>query len=361
MSDLIDCIAAPFRIVWLLLWPILSILLGTIAGTLLSAVATLAVFLITLVRTPMHIFKMLHVTATTKECFAGGMCMPLVMRLAVFLCVPVVHLLFLGLITAFSATIGTMYYIGKSTKVFYKHEYRESLSNIASNARLEEDSWFGEYVQGCQDYMEDDAACKDVIWLIKGLLATIPGMAISAVVFIPYAIAFAAITLYRLPINVYKTMKIALFTVVLKWDLRLVVLLSLPLIHTMFPLVAFLGALVGSFVWTWCQATENIGIGDRPFRKLGKLKDSLRDYLEIHKEFVSKQCDRYDHPSGIPYGWDGMAYGLEIERILKWQRDFLICCVLILIETPVCLAGPLILSTIKYVPTCFYCWNSYFK
>ena len=354
----IGCILAPCQLLWLLLWPIVCIVLGTIAGILVSIVITTAVFLITLIRTPMHIGKMLCVTVRTRECFEGHL--STIMRIIVFLLVPFVHVLFLFCITVFSASVGTLYYIGRSTKVFYKHEYYKTFKKIESNAKLEKKSYVGKYLAACHEYMQDDEVSHAAIYALKGLIALFPGFAVAALLFLPFSLAIVAITVYRLPINVYKTMKIALFTVVLKWDLRVVVLLLLPLIHTIFPLVAFVTAMVGSFCWTWYQSTENLFKGDNPFRTLNKLFDSLKEYYKVHKVFVTERCSRFDHPSGIPYGWDGRSYGLEIERILKWQRDFLVCCVVVVVEAPISLAATLPISAIKYVPSCLWVWKQYY-
>lgn len=354
------CIAAPFKFIWLVLWPIFSVLLGIIFGCVVSVLITSVVFLLTLLRTPMHLAKMLYVTATTEECFSGGY-LSGISRLVVFLLVPLMHLLFLVGITVFSATVGTLYYIGKTTKVFYKHEYRKSMKKIESNARLEPKSPLGKYIKGCKEYMEDDEASHPVIYFLKWSFAMIPALFLSSLAIMPFSLTVLGITLYRLPINVYKTMKIALFTVILKWDLRMFVLVTLPVIHTLFPMVAFLCAIMGSFGWAWFQTTWNIFDDKNPFRKWGELKDALKEYLKTHREFVDVRCNRYDHPSGIPYGWNGRSYGIEIERILRWQKDFLVCCCLIVLEAPICLIGVSLVSAIKYIPSCLVSWKKYLE
>lgn len=152
-----------------------------------------------------------------------------------------------------------------------------------------------------------------------------------------------------------------MFTVILKWDLRLVVLGMLPIIHTLFPLVALLVALFGSFFWTWCHVSTNIFEGSNPGRDLYKLKKMLSQYHMQHKDFVEVRCQPFDHPSGIPYGWDGTIYGIEIEKVLRWQRDFVICCFLIILEIPVCLVCTSMISAVKYIPCCIRAWKDYLQ
>lgn len=363
MPDLTEHLPGPCRILYAMLWPVASIFLGIVAGIVMSIVITTALFLLTLVRTPLHLYKMLCDTLQSEECFPTGQYLDPVMRAAIFCCVHIVHVLFLFGITLFSGSVGTLYYIGKSTKVFYNHEYRKTMKTIKSNARLKPKSYLGKYIETCQEYMADDhEASNCVIGALKFLLAIVPAISIAALVFVPFSIAIVAITLYRMPMNVYKTVKIALWTVVLQWDLRLVVLLMLPLIHTLFPLVAFACAMVWSIFWTWCHVTANIVEGRHPCNELEELKEWLRKYHKHHTDFVSEAgWGRYDHPTGIPLGWDGTSYGLEIERILRWQVDFVICCGMIVIQLPFCLAVAILIGAIKYVPSCLYLWKQYLK
>jgi hypothetical protein len=352
------CLISFFESIWLaIIWPILCLSLGTALGSLIGAFVTLIIFLFTAIRTPMHIFKMLYVTAKTDECFRGHL--GGIMRMAVFLCVPILPLVFLVCVTLFCATIGTLYYIGKATKVVYKNEYRKTLKQVESNARLKPDSHMGEYIKGCQQFMETDELSHSYIYSLKGVIAMIPGLLLASIVFIPYSLTILLITLYRLPINFFKTMKIALFTVVLDFDLRLVVLLTLPIIHILFPIVTFICAMFGSFFWAWFIISENIFEGGNPCKSMANLKKSLNDYHKAHEEFVTVHCEQYDHPSGIPDGWDGTSYGIAIERILRWQVYFLICCMLIVLELPICLVFVTIVSIVKYIPSCFYVWGEY--
>jgi hypothetical protein len=301
--------------------------------TLVSIVMTLPVFVITLVRTPMHIAKTMYVTATTQVCFKTCRYFDPFLRVAVFLLVPIPHILWLGGVTFFSLTIGTLYYIYK--KIFLEDHI----------------SFLEDYIEGCRYFMENDHASFPIIYALKGICALIPGAPLGALPFIPFSIGVALITIYRLPVNFYKSMKIAIFTVVLKWDLKLAAFFMLPFAHAIFPLVMVVTALIGSFFYFVYATTRSIARGRSPFEKWHKLETGLRDYYRAHQEFVGKNfCDRYDHPTGIPSGWQGESYGIPIQKILKWQWDFLVSCFLLLIGFPICLSGSTVIFGVKLIP-----------
>lgn len=128
------------------------------------------------------------------------------------------------------------------------------------------------------------------------------------------------ITLYRLPVNVYKSTKVVLNTVALNWDLKILTLLMLPIIHTTFAIVVFATALIGSFIHFVFVTIKSIVNSESPFHEWGRFRTELERYHDAHKQFVGDNyLGRYDHPTGIPLGWDGEQYGIPIQRILKWQ------------------------------------------
>ena len=65
-----------------------------VGGLAIGGVTALLVFAITLVRTTMHMAKMMYVTATTNVCF-NRQYLDSLLRVAVFLLVPIPHLLWL--------------------------------------------------------------------------------------------------------------------------------------------------------------------------------------------------------------------------------------------------------------------------
>eukprot|EP00584_Thalassiosira_punctigera_P018126 CAMPEP_0172571278 /NCGR_PEP_ID=MMETSP1067-20121228/130719_1 /TAXON_ID=265564 ORGANISM="Thalassiosira punctigera, Strain Tpunct2005C2" /NCGR_SAMPLE_ID=MMETSP1067 /ASSEMBLY_ACC=CAM_ASM_000444 /LENGTH=610 /DNA_ID=CAMNT_0013363565 /DNA_START=426 /DNA_END=2258 /DNA_ORIENTATION=- len=243
--------------------------------------------------------------------------------------------------------------------MFYKHEYSKNARKIKSNARMEPKSKLGEYYKACQEFMQEDEQSHPAIYLLKGIFALIPGAILATLSMAPFSLAVLVISLVRLPINFYKTTKIALFTVVLRWDLRVVVLAMLPLIHTIFPLITLMCAIVGSFLWTWKASVMKIVGDDNLFDIWTKLREKLSDYYKVHEVFVGERCDLYDHPSGIPYGWDGHSYGIDFQRLLRWQRDFLVICFVIALGAPFCMVVAFLLSALKYFPGVINWWRKY--
>lgn len=327
---------------------------GLVVGSVVGAAVTAIIFLLTLFRTPMHIYKMLRVTATTDKCFKGRS--GRVLRPFVFVLVPIPHVVFLLGVTTFAGSVGLMFYIGKTTKVLYNHEYKKTLKQAGSNARLEPKSHLGKYVKSCQDFMEDDTASHPTIYFLKWCCAGVPGVLLGSIPFVPFTIIIVFITVMRLPINMYKTMKIALFTVVLNLDLRILALVTLPVVHVLFPVVVLVVTIVGSFghfVWrTW----KNIYKGKSPFHKWDTFKTGIEKYHRMHREFVGDMCGEYDHPTGIPNGWRGDSYGIPVVTILRWQRDFLLRLIFALYGFCISLSGSVALSVCKVVPSFFYMW-----
>ena len=334
-----------------MVWPIVSIILGLIIGSIFGVLMTVLVFIYTAIRTPMHIVKMMYVTATTDECFKRRLNFDPLLRIVVFCLVPIVHVLWLGGVTGVALTCGTLYYISKATQMFYLHKYKKVVQKIESNAKLDKHSFFGSYVEACQEFMKHDDQSYVAINALKGICAVVPGLSLGILPLIPYTLGVVLITIYRLPVNFYKTMKIAVFTVVLKWDLKLAALIMLPFAHILFPLVALVTAMIGSFCYFTFQTTRSIANGKSPFEKWDKVEFGLRKYYRAHQEFVGKNyCDRYDHPTGIPSGWEGQSYGIPIQRVLRWQWNFMVCCFLLLVGFPICLVGSFLIFTVKLVP-----------
>jgi len=313
---------------------------------------TVWIFLLALIRTPASIFKMMYLTATTTEEVFTNRCLDPPLRITVFILAPIPRLLFVAGLTVYSLVFGTMNYIGQLTAMMFNNDWK---SSVLYDGYCPIGS---EYIKVSQDESDDD----HYFMAMKGLkcyCALVPGMLLGVLPFIPFSIAALLITLYRLPINVYKTMKLALFTVVLKWDLKIAALLILPISHAIFPLVAFTTSLVGSYFYFVYSTTKNIVESQSPFNEWGEFRVGLTKYYEAHQQFVGEnQLGRYDHPTGIPSGWQGEIYGIPIQKILKWQWDFLVCCFLLLISMLVCFTGSLLIFTLKFIPSIITLWKS---
>ena len=354
-----DCCQVVFEGIRLFLlltvWPVISIVLGIAIGVPVGVIVAVAVVLFTIFVTPVHICKTIYVAATSKECFQGC-CLGTLLRIMVLLLTPLPHILFLIALTVFVFTYGIMYYVGKTSRIIYKCDFRKAWDNFRNIVRLDPKTHLGQYYVSCRDFMKNDSECHKIIYSLKRLSAFAVGAPVGAVPFLPLSIAVLAISIARLPINIFTTMKIATVTVLLEWDLRLLALVSLPLVHTVFPLVAFVCAIVGSFFYFTFQTTDSIYNGESPFAKWNEINEWIHTYHNWHVEFVGGLRDTYDHPSGIPDGWRGNSYGLPVRRILLWQWDFFVCCLLIVYSLPISLAGTIVLAAVKLVPSCIYGW-----
>jgi len=338
-------------------WPIVSLVLGLVFGTLVGVEMTLMVFGITLIRLPLHIAKTLYITATTATCFSCAYFDPF-LRVVVFFLVPIPHLLRLCVVTFGCLTLGTLYYIGKATKTIFKGSYAKAWSDSWTNLLLEKDSRLGSYIDSCQDFVESDHPSESIIWVLKTICSFPLGIPLGALPFVPFTIAIVLITLYRLPVNVYLTLRVAVRTVTLKWDLKLLALVLLPVIHTLFPLVVFAVSLVGSFGFFVICTSMSITEGESPFQEWGHFQERIQEYYEAHQEFVGEKClGRFDHPTGIPSGWRGQTYGLPIHKLLLWQWDFLVSFTLLLVGLPICLAGSAVIFSVKLVPGILSWWR----
>lgn len=353
-----ECLGATCECLAVALWSIVSLALGAALGTLVGLEMTVMVFLITLVRLPRHILKTLYLTATSDDLFTWCHYFDPFLRVVVFLLVPIPHVLWLIEVTIICLTIGTLFYIGKATKTVFKCNYSKAWSKTWTNIRLERNSRLGSYIDFCRGTENDQSVSKAIIVGLKGLCSLIPGVPLGALPFIPFTVAIVFITLYRLPINVYRTLRVAIRTVTLKWDLKIGALLMLPVIHTIFPVVVFGTALVGSFLFFIICTSVSIAEGKSPFQEWGRFQVGIKDYYEAHQRFVGeKYLGKLDHPTGIPSGWKGQQYGLPIHKILRWQCDLLVSCALLLYGIPICLAGSVLIFGVKLVPGIISWWR----
>lgn len=309
---------------------------------------------------------MFYVTATTNKCFRQHQYFDPVLRWMVFLLVPVPHLLWLFLIPFLIATAGTLYYIGPSTRTIFEHEYAKAWCYGRKTITFDPDSHIGYYLTSCQKYMDSDYDAEQGIYVLKAICSLIPGILLGALPCIPFTFAILAITIHRLPINLYRSMKVALFTVTLKWDFKILFLFLLPFAHTMFPLMAFGTAFVGSFLYFISITTASIIEGDNPFDNWGQFNTVIREYCQAHQDFAGAGClGQYDHPTGIPLGWGGQIYGLPIQMILQWLWDwlwdFVVCLALLLVALPFCFFGSVLIFAVKLVPGTLSWWRKLCK
>ena len=173
----------------LLIWPIISIVFGIIAGLVLGISITVWIFLLALIRTPASIFKMMYLTATTTEKVFTNRYLDPPLRITVFILAPIPRLLFVVGLTVYSLIFGTMNYIGQLTAMMFNNDWK---SSVLYDGYCPIDS---EYIKVSQDESDDD----NYFMAMKGLkcfCALVPGMLLGVLPFIPFSIAVLLITLY---------------------------------------------------------------------------------------------------------------------------------------------------------------------
>ena len=346
-----------------LIWPIVAVLVGLTIGPLLGLASTILVIAITVSRAPLAMLKAMMVTSTTTtEMLIAGQALDPLMRVLVFVVMPIPHLLWIVLSPVWMV-FGTMLSIGQVTRNVYQLTFTKGFSKLVANASLKKESIMGTYWQECNSliYDEDSEGILVLLSVQKALLAFfLFGIPLGIFPAVYFSIVALLITLFRLPINIYTTLRIAYRTVTLKWDLKLCALLLLPLIHLLFPLVVFVTALMGSFGSCICWTTSSIFKSKAPWSKWDKLHLHLQDYYEAHQRFVGEDgiLGKYAHPTGIPTGWDGERYGLPIYKILTWQWKFLVSCLLVFCGFWICLVGAVYIHVVKLIPRIWLWWKT---
>ena len=317
---------SPCQVLFLLIWPIISIIFGTISGILFGTLISILVLLLTTIRLPLNIFKTIKVNLTCDKPNLFNCHLGLLMRILVLPTTPLVHLSFLLIATIFALTVGNLFYIGKATKIIYKREFKKTMKTGQQNARLEPKSHLGKYYKKQLEFFEKDDGSIDILYCCKAVMSVFPGFILGILPVIPFTLAVLGISLIRFPVNLFKTMKIAVFTVVLRWDLKILTIISLPVIHIFFVIFMFFLGFFASFGYFIGYSIHCVYKGYELSKTTCWLKfnEFIKEYWKMHQEFVGKYCEVYDVPYGIPNGWRGEVYGIPVERILKIQWKFIL-------------------------------------
>jgi len=192
--------------------------------------------------------------------------------------------------------------------------------------------------------------------LPKSILSCIVGILVGIWPVIPFTLAIVAITLIRFPINVYKTFKVAITSVVLRLNLRIMILLILPFAHILFPLIVLIVGLLGALGFFVGYTIACVFEGDHWFKPWKHFPEGIEEYWKAHVDFVEKTANKYDHHTGIPLNWDGTIYGFPFGP-MKVILGF----ILTIYGMIVCGFGTFLILTIKYIPMNCYGIYHYFK
>ena len=377
------------ELLYLCFWPPISVILGILLGGGFAPIFTFLIFFVTIIRLPLNLYKTLEVAITTKTIFATdlypthpenyqennnaqnvndrksytlqkihnnftGPFLNLIVRILSIILIPLPHFLFIIVITVIAATAGTLYYIGQATKVVYKHEYLKTAKKVGENVKMEPKSYLGKYWKAQCKFFKEDKGSEKILYGLKTIWSFVFGFVFGLPACIPFSLGILLITLVRLPMNFFITMKIAFTTVLLKWDLKLLVLLNLPIVHILFPVIAFTVAVIGYLFIDIGKNTVNIYKGKSPFENLKNITKFWKKYWLFHQEFIGEKCVQYLHPTGIPYGWRGDIYGVPFKKILKFQWK----CILFIIMSiyAILISSTLSLMTVilKWIPMWFF-------
>ena len=166
-----------------LVWPIISIVFGTVAGIILGVSITAWVLILAVLRTPASILKLMRMTVSTNdnEIFSTDCLLDYPLRVAVFVLTPIPRLLFVVGLTLYCLVFGTMGYIGRLTKAMWMCEWRDlSVYGNDEDVCCPVDPSFIKMSRDPGDDGGDDDHYVTALWCLKCLCALQPGIALPS-------------------------------------------------------------------------------------------------------------------------------------------------------------------------------------
>ncbi len=133
-------------------------------------------------------------------------------------------------------------------------------------------------------------------------------------------------------------------------------MLTLPLVHLLFPLIVLLGASVGSLGYFVAYCTASVYECKNFLDPWGDVPKAGRDYWRMHVEFVRELCESYVHRTGVPRNWDGRRYGIPFG-----PGKLALGVVLLVFGTLACGAGNAVIVTSKLLPMAAYVLYHFMK
>ena len=181
--------------------------------------------------------------------------------------------------------------------------------------------------------------------MIGAILSLTFGILLGLFVGLYFSVRVIIITLIRFPINFFMTYKVVLLTVVFKMRLKLLVLISLTIIHILYPILGIIILVPGSVILLCLTFSYQIYNGENVIETIKKVPDILDEYWNSHKHFTEVMLEAYDHPSGIPMNWNGVRYDIPRLSLLQFLKGFTLM-IYGLVTVPV---GTLAILTAKYI------------
>ena len=97
---------------------------------------------------------------------------------------------------------------------------------------------------------------------------------------------------------------------VLRINLRILILCILPFAHILFPLIILVAGIVASFGYFVGYTISCVFQCENWLKPYNEFPVLLKEYWKQHIRFVEETIGQYDHRTGIPHNWDGRMYGL---------------------------------------------------
>lgn len=151
------------------------------------------------------------------------------------------------------------------------------------------------------------------------LLSAVLGPIFALVPSVFFSVVSVFITLYKLPVNIWKTYEITINTYFIKWDVKVAILILLPVAHLLFlTCLLTLGPII-CFIWTSCFFINDFysalrGYETNELKKyLQNFKDGVKEYWKANNDLVThleKTCTK------IPKNWDGKRWSLPCPNVL---------------------------------------------
>lgn len=152
------------------------------------------------------------------------------------------------------------------------------------------------------------------------------------------------ISIIRAPFNLYYSLRIAYFTVMIRPGLKVITILLLPPLHLLFPVFTFLIVFVGGLC-----VSISVSFAGWPMKPWRKMSGIYNKFYQVYVVDTKKMAENYGHSSGVPEGWDGRVYGMPLDPIT------IIFGILITINALICVPiGFFVIITVKAVP--MYLW-----
>ena len=192
--------------------------------------------------------------------------------------------------------------------------------------------------------------------LFKSTASCVIGAIIGVIPAIAFSGSITILTIVRLPINVFKTYKVTITTIIIRKNLRILLLMILPVVHVLFPIIVLILGLAGALTYFTTYSIACIYEGERWMKPWNDFRTGIKKYWEMHVNFVKVLDTNYDHPTGIPQNWQGTIYGLPIG-----PTQIIFGLLLTIHGIIICGAGTFLVITPKWIPMIIYALYNYAK